>query len=60
MVNNTLVHIFMYYYYAVRSLGYTVWWKEYLTQLQMFQFCFNTVALIIWGWWSVLSYSLSS
>lgn len=25
---NTLVHIFMYYYFSLAALGYTVWWKK--------------------------------
>jgi len=35
---NALVHIPMYYYYTMASLGYTVWWKKYLTRLQIIQF----------------------
>jgi len=36
--NNSLVHVFMYYYYMMTTLGYSVWWKKYLTQLQIVQF----------------------
>ncbi|KAL1456004.1 hypothetical protein WDU94_000762 [Cyamophila willieti] len=39
---NTLVHIIMYSYYFLATLGPTVrkylWWKNYLTALQMLQF----------------------
>eukprot|EP01116_Phalansterium_solitarium_P020905 TRINITY_DN6337_c0_g1_i2.p1 TRINITY_DN6337_c0_g1~~TRINITY_DN6337_c0_g1_i2.p1 ORF type:complete len:193 (-),score=43.15 TRINITY_DN6337_c0_g1_i2:707-1285(-) len=33
--NNSLVHVIMYAYYGMRSLGYDVWWRKYLTQLQV-------------------------
>jgi fatty acid elongase 3 len=36
--NNTGVHVFMYYYFAVYALGQRPWWKRYLTKLQIFQF----------------------
>lgn len=35
---NSFVHILMYYYYFVSSLGYNPWWKKHLTGLQIFQF----------------------
>eukprot|EP01112_Ceratiomyxa_fruticulosa_P022223 TRINITY_DN8078_c0_g1_i1.p1 TRINITY_DN8078_c0_g1~~TRINITY_DN8078_c0_g1_i1.p1 ORF type:complete len:294 (-),score=23.79 TRINITY_DN8078_c0_g1_i1:5-847(-) len=35
---NTLVHIFMYYYYMVATMGYSPWWKKYLTTGQIVQF----------------------
>lgn len=39
---NTLVHIIMYTYYALSSLGPSVqpylWWKKYITQIQLAQF----------------------
>ncbi|GAB6022955.1 hypothetical protein CHUAL_007045 [Chamberlinius hualienensis] len=42
---NSLVHVFMYSYYGLSVIGPTVrrylWWKKYLTMIQMFQF--------IWG-----------
>lgn len=36
---NSLIHSFMYYYYLQASLGNRVWWKKYLTQGQIVQFC---------------------
>jgi len=38
---NSLVHVFMYYYYMITTLGYTVWWKQYLTMMQIVQFFFD-------------------
>jgi len=35
---NSFVHVWMYYYYAVSTLGYSPWWKKYLTGLQIYQF----------------------
>merc|ERR1711916_262864 len=37
---NSCVHVIMYSYYGLKALGYDVWWKRYLTQIQMAQFCF--------------------
>ncbi|KNC48305.1 GNS1/SUR4 family protein [Thecamonas trahens ATCC 50062] len=37
---NSCVHVIMYSYYGLRAAGYSVWWKKYLTQLQMAQFVF--------------------
>jgi len=37
--NNCLIHILMYYYYAVQSLKKRdYWWRRYLTSLQIIQF----------------------
>jgi len=38
---NSLVHVFMYYYYMKTTLGFDVWWKRYLTLLQIVQFFFD-------------------
>ncbi|XP_053691108.1 elongation of very long chain fatty acids protein AAEL008004-like [Sabethes cyaneus] len=37
---NTLVHAVMYFYYFVASYGnqYSIWWKKYITLLQLVQF----------------------
>ncbi|XP_047344669.1 elongation of very long chain fatty acids protein AAEL008004-like isoform X2 [Vespa velutina] len=42
---NTFVHIIMYFYYMVAAMGPQyqkyIWWKKYLTTLQMFQLLFT-------------------
>ncbi|KAI8808399.1 GNS1/SUR4 family-domain-containing protein [Cladochytrium replicatum] len=38
MAFNTLIHVFMYYYYYLSSLGQTVWFKKYITSGQIVQF----------------------
>ncbi|KNC54507.1 GNS1/SUR4 family protein [Thecamonas trahens ATCC 50062] len=37
---NSFIHVLMYGYYFGSTFGYRPWWKKYLTQMQMFQFCF--------------------
>lgn len=52
MINGT-VHVIMYSYYALAALGPSVrkylWWKKYITQLQLGQFAFGAC-------WGVLMY----
>lgn len=38
VVANCFVHVAMYYYYAMAAMGYTVWWKKYITMAQIVQF----------------------
>jgi len=43
---NAGIHIFMYYYFAMQCLGFSIWWKRYLTSAQIIQFyvdCFTSV-----------------
>ena len=44
---NTGVHVLMYYYYFCRVLGRSVWWKRYLTMLQIVQFTFSAGCLLV-------------
>lgn len=36
---NSIIHVIMYSYYLMASLGVAVPWKRYITQAQMLQFC---------------------
>jgi len=38
IVGNTLIHSVMYFYYAATALKFKIWWKVYLTRLQLLQF----------------------
>lgn len=44
---NCFVHVFMYFYYLISSLNpelkKNLWWKKYITQIQIIQFAFLTV-----------------
>jgi len=43
---NGTVHVFMYYYYLAVSFNSDLWWKKYLTTMQIVQFCVDIVACI--------------
>lgn len=40
---NCFVHVIMYSYYLATALGYRVWFKKYITQIQLAQFMLNAV-----------------
>uniref|UniRef100_A0A6B2LE85 Elongation of fatty acids protein n=1 Tax=Arcella intermedia TaxID=1963864 RepID=A0A6B2LE85_9EUKA len=68
---NSFVHAVMYTYYLLSSLGITVWWKKYITKLQMMQFFLNilhsAIALLLpecgdmprWMGYGMVTYMLS-
>ena len=43
---NMFVHTPMYYYYTINALGGTVWWKKYITQIQITQFVFCMAVMV--------------
>ncbi len=48
IVANSLIHLAMYYYYLVSTLGPAPFWGKYLTQAQMVQFvAMNAQAIYI-------------
>jgi len=47
---NSFIHILMYYYYFASTLGIPVWWKRYLTQLQIAQFAITVMINNYWGY----------
>lgn len=48
---NLFVHVIMYYYYYKTELGHRVWWKKYITVIQIIQFIWD----MSWhlGWYFV-------
>jgi len=46
IVMNLFVHILLYAYYALHELHYDIWWKRYLTSLQIIQFLIALVASV--------------
>jgi len=44
---NSFVHVIMYTYYFLQTLGYDVWWKRYLTSLQISQFVYGVTLTLL-------------
>ena len=51
-IANTIVHVFMYYFYACQTVGINVWWKKYLTSLQIFQFIADETGNVFWSYYA--------
>ncbi|KAI7865422.1 GNS1/SUR4 family-domain-containing protein [Spinellus fusiger] len=45
IVLNLTVHVLMYYYYFRTAAGAKIWWKKYLTTMQIIQFVIDLVAI---------------
>jgi len=46
-INNASIHVAMYYYFAMQALGYNVWWKKYLTSVQIVQFVIDSTTSLL-------------
>lgn len=53
IVINLWVHVVMYYYYAMSALKIKIWWKKYLTTLQICQFIVD-VSLLAYAYASFI------
>jgi len=52
LVTNTFVHVMMYWYFFLTSQGVkNIWWKPYLTVMQMIQFALNGAGISLWYFW---------
>jgi len=51
IVLNLFVHVIMYYYYWATACGYKIWWKRYVTVLQISQFILD-LGLVYYGTYS--------
>lgn len=52
---NAGVHVAMYAYFAVVATGRTVWWRRYVTVLQIGQFSTAAPCVLVWGYHHFLS-----
>ena len=47
---NLLVHVVMYWYYYQAARGIKIWWKKYITQLQILQFIIDLGFIYFASW----------
>lgn len=52
-VANTAVHVLMYYFYACQALKVNVWWKRYLTTMQIVQFVVDISINVSWAYYTL-------
>ncbi|KAL9653689.1 hypothetical protein ABK040_009163 [Willaertia magna] len=43
VLTNGGIHVIMYYYFALTTLSINVWWKKYITQIQILQFVLDLI-----------------
>jgi len=51
---NAFVHVIMYYYYYVTAKGIVVWWKKYITKVQIAQFVWDMVFHMLYAYYVVV------
>ncbi|KAI8085369.1 fatty acid elongase [Thamnidium elegans] len=58
IILNLTVHVFMYYYYFRTATGAKIWWKKYLTSLQITQFVIDLVIIytVTWSYFAFTYY----
>jgi len=56
---NSFVHVIMYYYYSVSTLGYSPWWKKHLTTLQIYQFVSGVAYTGIFFYYYLIDFKFS-
>jgi len=49
---NVFVHVFMYYYYYLTEIGVHVWWKKYITKIQIVQFVVDMSTHVMWYYYA--------
>jgi len=54
IVMNGSVHVFMYYYYLAMSFNSEIWWKKYLTTMQITQFCADLVLCLPYYYYDIV------
>jgi len=48
-VNNALIHVIMYYYFAIQCVAPSdIWWKKYITTAQILQFVVDIITSMPW------------
>jgi len=56
---NLFIHVFMYTYYLMKALGRSMWWKQYLTSMQITQFIVD-LGIVYFCAYNNLAYNYST
>jgi len=51
-IANAAIHVAMYYFYACQAIGLDVWWKRYLTTMQIVQFIADESGNVMWAYYT--------